>query len=93
MSFSQEVPTVDTILYKVIEQTIVAYSCETKLRPEEILKMLDPVELQDYKEEVIVPLLKQPNVIIEQTILNAGQYPLTPWLDATIYFVSQMDEI
>jgi hypothetical protein len=45
MSFSHDLPTVDTILYKVIEQTIVAYSCETKLRPEEIIKMLDPVEL------------------------------------------------
>ena len=43
--------------------------------------MLDPDELGVFKEDIIVPLLKQPKVIIEQTILNCGPYPLSNWLN------------
>jgi hypothetical protein len=59
----------------------------------DIIQMLDVDELGIFKEDVIVPLLKQPKVIIEQTILSCGPYPLSTWLNCTIYFVSQMDEI
>ena len=78
---------------KVMQQTLIAYQCEQKLKANEILAMLDPDELGTFKEDVIVPLLKQPKVIIEQTILNCGPYPLNTWLNQNIYFLSQMDEI
>jgi len=32
-------------------------------------------------------------VVIEQTILNCGPYPLTTWLNPAPVYVSQMDEI
>lgn len=55
--------------------------------------MLDPNELGQFKEDVIVPLLKEPKVVIEQTILNCGPYPLNTWLNHQPVFTSQMDEI
>ena len=44
-SRSEEPPTVDKILTRVIAQTLVAYSVDQKLNPAEIISMLDPSEL------------------------------------------------
>jgi hypothetical protein len=42
---------------------------------------------------VISTLVKEPRVVIEQTILNCGPYPLTTWLNPAPVYVSQIDEI
>ena len=44
-SRSEDPNTVEAILYRVIKQTLVAYSCDQKLKPGDIISMLDPNEL------------------------------------------------
>ena len=91
MSFTEM--TVDDLLLQVLEQTLQVYSCSEKLAPLEIIHNIDQDELAIFKEDVIVPMMKLPPQLVNQKIIDLGNYPLNPWLDNCIPFKSRVDEM
>ena len=92
MDFSKTTP--DDLLVRVIEQTLKAYSVDEKIASMEVLNMIDPLETDKLQKNMIEPLLKNcPPQLWSTTLIDLGNYPMNPYLNNEILFLSQIDEI